>query len=104
MKFKAILAAAAAALTLGLASAPAADAAVIVIGHGGFGYHDGWHGRRIVEHRVVFETLRFHHVRYFGEPFFFGGRYVVRSYDRFGRVTFVEVNPYSGDFIGYVRR
>ena len=59
--------------------------------------------RRVVEHRIVFDTLRMHRVRYVGNPYFVRGHYVVRSYDRFGRVTFVEVNPYTGRFIGFIR-
>ena len=59
--------------------------------------------RRIVEHRVVFDTLRARHIRYAGEPFFLRGHYVVRSYDRFGHVIFVEINPYTGGYIGFVR-
>jgi hypothetical protein len=51
----------------------------------------------------VFDTLRFHRIRYFGNPYFVRGHYVVRSHDRFGRVTFVEVNPYTGAFIGFIR-
>jgi hypothetical protein len=101
MQIKKFLTAAAAALTLGLVAAPAADAAP---------FH-GWHDRgrveridrRIVEHRVVFDTLRFHRIRYVGTPFFVRGHYVVRSYDRFGRVVFVEVNPYTGRYIGFIR-
>jgi hypothetical protein len=104
MQIKKILTAAAAALTLGLAFAPAADAAPF---HGGFGFHDRGRveriDRRIVEHRVVFDTLRVRHIRYAGNPYFVRGHYVVRSFDRFGHVTFVEVNPYTGRFIGFIR-
>ena len=101
MQIKKILTAAAAALAFGLAAAPAADAAP---------FH-GWHDRgrverfdrRFVEHRVVFDTLRMHRIRYVGNPYFMRGHYVVRSYDRFGRVVFVEVNPYTGRYIGFIR-
>src|ERR1700749_3827771 len=101
MQIKKILTAAAAALTLGLIAAPAADAAP---------FH-GWHDRgrveridrRIVEHRVVFDTLLVHRIRYVGTPYFVRGHYVVRSFDRFGRVNFVEVNPYTGRLIGFIR-
>jgi hypothetical protein len=49
----------------------------------------------------VFVGLRQHgFVRYVGDPYWFNGRYVVRSYDRFGHVVFVEVNPYTGGYIG----
>jgi hypothetical protein len=59
--------------------------------------------RRMVERDRVFETLRFHHVRYFGDPYFYGSHYVVRSHDRGGRVVLVEVDPYTGAFIGVLR-
>ncbi len=72
--------------------------------------HDGWRDRGFerherFEHRAyadrvrVFDTLRFHHYRMIGEPYFVHGRYVVRTYDRFGRIVFVQVDPYSGAFI-----
>lgn len=105
MSIKKILTAAAAALTLGLA-ANAAEAAPHGYHGGGFGYHGPRHERevlRVVDHRVVFNTLRMHRIRYVGNPYFSHGRYVVRSYDRFGRVVFVQVNPYTGKFIGFVR-
>ena len=111
MKFTTILKAAVAAVTLTLAGTAAADAAPFHgsfghggYGHGGFGYHPMRHEiRRIVDHRVVFDMMRARHMRYFGEPFFVRDHYVVRSYDRFGRVAFVEVDPYTGQIIGFVR-
>ena len=74
------------------------------------GRHDGWRDRAFerharFEHRAyvdrirVFNTLRFHHYRMIGDPYFIHGRYVVRTHDRFGRVVFVQVDPYSGAFI-----
>lgn len=51
----------------------------------------------------LFVGLRQHgFVRYVGDPYWFNGRYVVRSYDRFGHIVFVEVNPYTGAYIGVV--
>jgi len=101
MQIKKILTAAAAALAFAVVAAPAADAAPF------HGFHDRGRverfDRRVVEHRVVFNTLRMHRVRYVGNPYFVRGHYVVRSYDRFGRITFVEVNPYTGGFIGFIR-
>jgi hypothetical protein len=59
---------------------------------------------RYVDRDRVFVTLRAHHYnRFIGDPYWYQGRYVVRSYDRFGHVVFVEVNPYTGGFIGVVR-
>ena len=100
MQIRKFLVAAGAALTLGLAVAPAAQADVWV--------HGGYRGpvterRVVVDHRVVFDTLRFHRIRYVGNPYFVRGHYVVRSFDRFGRVSFVEVNPYTGAYIGFIR-
>ena len=106
MQIKSILKAAVAAVTLSLAGTAAADAAPFHggFGHGGFGYHPMRHEiRRIVDHRVVFDMMRARHMRYFGEPFFVRDHYVVRSFDRFGRVAFVEVDPYTGAIIGFVR-
>ena len=36
-------------------------------------------------------------------PIFVHGHYVVRSFNRFGHVVFVEVDPYTGAFIGEFR-
>jgi hypothetical protein len=77
--------------------------------HDGDGYrgHDrywrsGYHG--YVDRDRVFVNLRAHHyTRFGGNPYWYHGRYVVRSYDRFGRVVFVEVNPYTGGFVGTIR-
>lgn len=65
-------------------------------------WRDGYHG--FVDRDRVFVTLRAHHfTRFVGDPYWFHDRYVVKTYDRFGRVVFVEINPYTGDFIGVVR-
>lgn len=62
-------------------------------------------GYRDYAHRDVFyRNLRAHHYnRWQGDPYWFHGRYVVRTYDRFGRVVFVELNPYTGGFMGEIR-
>ena len=65
--------------------------------------HFGWEHRRFADRRLVFATLRFHHIRHYGEPYFVRGHYVVRSYDRFGRIALVEINPYTGRLIGFIR-
>ena len=73
--------------------------------------HNGWNTRHEahLDHRPpvarerVFETLRFHHYRNIGDPYFVRGHYVVRSRDRFGHPAFVEVDPWSGAFIGEFR-
>ena len=74
------------------------------------GRHDSWRDRGFerharFEHRAyvdrfrLMNNLRFHRYRMMGEPMFIHGRYVVRTHDRFGRIVFVQVDPYSGAFI-----
>ena len=53
--------------------------------------------------RVLVELRRHRYDRFVGDPYWFHGRYVVRTYNRFGHVVFVEVNPYTGGFVGEVR-
>ena len=105
MNFKKILMAAAAATVLATGVAGTAQAAPMM----SYGYHDHYRDRHfdrrivVVDHRVVFDSLRLHRVRYFGNPYFVRGHYVVRSQDRFGRPAFVEVNPHTGAYIGVIR-
>ena len=69
-----------------------------------------WHDRywrpgfkNPVPHDRVFKDLRRHHyTRFDGAPHFVNGRYVVKSW-RGKHAVFVEVNPYTGVFIGEVR-
>lgn len=74
----------------------------------------GWHGDRdrywrsgyhgyVGRDRFTGELRRHHFYRWDGDPYWFHGRYVIRSYDRFGSPVFVELNPYTGGFIGVVR-
>jgi len=59
---------------------------------------------RFVGRDVYFRNLRAnHYYRWDGEPYWFHGRYVIRTYDRFGRPIIVEMNPYTGGFVGVVR-
>ncbi len=62
--------------------------------------HEMW--RPIVMRERVYDTLRFHRFRGVGDPYFFHGRYVVRSFDRLGRVVLVEIDPRTGAFIGVI--
>jgi hypothetical protein len=111
MQIKTILKAAVAAIALTLGGTAAADAAPHGgfghggYGHGGFGYHAPVRHevRRIVDHRIVFRAMNARHMRYMGNPYFVRDRYVVRTYDRFGRVAFVQINPYTGAIIGFIR-
>ena len=57
----------------------------------------------IVVRERVYDALRLHHYRGVGDPAFVHGHYVVKSFNRFGRVVFVEVDPYSGAVLGEIR-
>ncbi len=76
---------------------------------GWHGDHDrywrpGWHEGRYVDRDRFYVELRRHgYHRWEGAPYWYHGRYVVRTYDRWGRVVFVEVNPYTAGFVGVVR-
>jgi hypothetical protein len=59
--------------------------------------------RHVVERVRIADTLRLRHYRMVGDPYFVRGHYVVRSFNRFGRTVFVEVNPFTGAFIGEFR-
>ena len=59
--------------------------------------------RPIVERVRVQDALHFHHYRWIGAPYFVGNHYVVRTIDPFGRAVLVEVNSYTGAFIGEFR-
>ena len=65
--------------------------------------HERFEHRAYVDRMRIAETLRFHRLRMIGEPTFVHGRYVVRTHDRFGRIVFVQVDPYSGAFVRVVR-
>ena len=65
--------------------------------------HDRFERRAFVDRMRLQQALRFHHYRVIGEPSFIHNRYVVRTHDRFGRIVFVQVDPYSGAFIREVR-
>ena len=110
MNFKKILTAGATAAILSAAGITAASADPYDHGRD-HGYHDrdfdrdhdGWRDHRFADRDRVYETLRYRHIRFHGDPFFYRGHYVVRSFDPFGRAVFVEVNPYTGGFIGFIR-
>jgi NAD(P)-dependent dehydrogenase (short-subunit alcohol dehydrogenase family) len=59
--------------------------------------------RPMVARARVMETLRLHRYVGMGEPYFLHGRYVVRSHDRTGRTVLVQLDPWTGRFIGVVR-
>ncbi|MGA7714143.1 MAG: hypothetical protein WCA81_19785 [Rhizomicrobium sp.] len=67
-------------------------------------WREGYGNRGYIDRDRIFDILRRHNYRRFvGDPYWFQGRYVVKTYDRWGNLVFVEVDPYSGDFIGVVR-
>ena len=99
---KKIILAAAALAALTAAGAGAASAAP-------FNHH---RGPVVIRHDVhrpyvartrVYETLRLHRYAGLGDPYFLHGRYVVRSHDRFGRTVLVQIDPWTGRYIGIVR-
>ena len=65
-------------------------------------WRDGYRG---YAHRdSMFRSLREHrYSRFVGDPYWYHGRYVIRTYDRRGRIVIVEVNPYTGGYIGEFR-
>jgi hypothetical protein len=67
-------------------------------------WREGYGRRRYVDRdRVFFNLRRRNYNRFAGDPYWFQGRYLVRTYDRWGNVILVEVDPYTGNFIGVVR-
>jgi Ni/Co efflux regulator RcnB len=120
MNIRKILTAAAAAAVLSVAGAPAASADNYDRDgsrydrdyrdndrdtHRGWDRHSGWRHdhRHFADRDTIFRSLRYHRIHYSGEPYFVRGHYVVRSFDRFGRVSFIEINPYTGGVIGVIR-
>jgi hypothetical protein len=55
--------------------------------------------RPYVERVRIVDNLRFHNYRVIGNPYWVHDRYVVRTHDRFGRIVFVQVDPWSGAFV-----
>jgi hypothetical protein len=96
-----LTAAALGALTLAGFGAGAAEARPVH--HGVVVVHRPVVHRPYVARTRVYETLRLHRYTGLGNPYFLHGRYVVRSHDRFGRTVLVEVDPFTGRFIGVVR-
>ena len=109
MNFKKLLLAASAAAVLastGMAMADDRhdndrDRHVMAVSHDRY-WRPEYHGY-VARDRVFFGLRSHGFTRYVGDPYWVGGRYVVKSYDRFGHIVFVEVNPYTGGYIGVVR-
>jgi hypothetical protein len=106
---KSILAAASLAVlsAAGLGSAAAAPWDHRTDRHDGYRHdrlrHEQFERRAFVDRVRLTRALRFHSYRMLGEPYFVHNRYVVRTHDRFGRIVFVQVDPYSGAFIRETR-
>jgi Ni/Co efflux regulator RcnB len=64
--------------------------------------HTTMHRPVVMQNRVV-QVLRNHHYRVAASPVFFRGHYVVKSFNRRGRIVLVEINPYTGAFLGEFR-
>jgi len=76
-------------------------------GRGWHGDHDRYwrhgYGPYLGRDRFFFELRRAHYNRFNGDPFWYQGYYVIRTYDRLGRPIMVELNPYTGAVIGVIR-
>jgi len=57
--------------------------------------------RRHVSHDHIYNVLRSRHFHRFGVPQYHRGHYGVHAYDRYGRLVFVNVNPYTGSYLGF---
>ena len=57
------------------------------------------HSTLLPRDRVV-EVIRGRHIRFVGDPYLYNGRYVMRCYDKLGRLAYCQVDPYSGAFLG----
>jgi hypothetical protein len=75
-------------------------------GHAGPGGHDRYwkqgFGDRLPPDKIFGELRHHHYDRFDGAPYFFHDHYVVKAF-RGGHAVFVEVNPYTGAFIGEIR-
>ena len=67
-------------------------------------WREGYGRRRYVDRDFIFGRLRRRgYRRFLGDPYWYHGRYVVRTYDRHGNVVIAEIDPYTGDFLGVIR-
>jgi len=64
-------------------------------------WHPQYRDRNFIDADTIFRMLRKRHYSQFeGAPFWYHGHYIVRSYDRRGNVVMIEVNPYTGMYVG----
>jgi len=105
LKFRHLFAAATATLLIGASSMASAEwkrenTRVMVHPHH-IVVKERFRGHRFVARDRVLRVIRARHIRYIGQPYIYGGRYVVRCYDTFGRLAYCSVDPYSGAFLGF---
>jgi len=102
--FKQFITGAVAAIALA-ASGLAANAATVVVQKG----HKVFVERRAPIVKVapryigrdrVIAIVRARKIRYVGMPYWYRGYYVLRCYDRFGRMAFCRIQPRTGAFLG----
>jgi hypothetical protein len=55
---------------------------------------------RYIDRGRVLEVVRARNIRVVGTPYMYGGYYVVKCVNRFGRTAFCKVNPRTGGFVG----
>lgn len=55
---------------------------------------------RYIDRGRVLEVVKARNIRVVGAPYMYRGYYVVKCYDRFGRMAFCKVNPRTGGFLG----
>jgi len=101
MKLRTLIAGAIAAIAIGVTGA--ADAKTVVVEKNHKVIVMKGHPRYIARNRVI-EVVRARHIRFVGQPYMYRGYYVLRCYDRFGRVAFCKVHPRTGAFLGITVR
>src|ERR1041385_3959924 len=99
MRLNQIVTGAVAALALA-ATAVSADAATVIVkkNHRVI-VERGVPARFIGRDRVV-EIVRARNIRFVGTPYMYRGNYVLRCYDRFGRLAYCRIHPRTGAFLG----
>ncbi len=99
MTLKQIITGAVAALAL-TATSFAADAATVVVKKGHHKYVARHVPVRFIGRDRVVQVVRARNIRFVGAPYMYRGYYVLRCYDRFGRLAFCKVHPRTGAFLG----
>ena len=95
MKLKQLIAGAIAAIAIGITGTAEAKTVIVEKGNKVVVTKP-----RFVERDRVIDVVRARHIRFIGEPYMYRGYYVLRCYDRFGRVAFCRIDPRTGAFLG----